>query len=369
MSRPRLRHVFCVVADCHAASGHYRSLWQRHFYGGLRGVVERLFLPEGIDFGWARKILPGETRGLEAQRDRTSEQLAAQILQAHTTHGLDAVISYCFGHDLNPEVARRVIAAGVPWINFFCDSTHRFEEVAALARATSLNWFVEHAAIPSYRALGMPFVCLPYAFNPGQLPDCECREPLRPAAFIGMPTGPRVQQLGQLRDAGAEFEIRGPGWEEPCDEVPASAAQQAMLFHGLGDHLRQQPHWPAVRALTRGPLSDAEMPEYLRGCQVVLGLNQGLDRHGRTTSYLKLRDLEFPGHGCCYLTEHNADVAAALDVGREVITYRTLEEAAELLKHLARDPSRAAEIGRAGRRRVLSEHTWATRVHQLAAAL
>jgi len=363
MSKARLRHVFCVVADCHAPSGHYRSLWQRHFYDGLRPVVEKLVLPEGVDFGWARQILPGETRGLDVQRDRTCEQLAAQISHAHAAHGLDAVISYCFGHDLNPALVRGVIAQGVPWVNFYCDSTHRFDEVAVLARAVSLNWFVEHAAIPNYRALGVPFVCLPYAFNPEHLPDCECREAQRPAAFIGMPTGPRVDQLGQLRDAGCEFEVRGPGWEDETND------EKAMLFHGLGDHLRQHPHWPAVRALARGPLRDEDMAEYLRGCQTVIGLNQGRDRHGRVTSYLKLRDLEFPGHGCCYLTEHNDDVAAALDVGREVITYRTLDEAAVLLKRLAREPARVAETGRAGRRRVLAEHTWATRVRQLAAAL
>lgn len=370
----QLRHVFCVVADCHAPSGHYRSLWQRHFYDGLRPVVEKLVLPEEIDFGWARQILPGETRGLEAQRDRTSEQLAAQISRARAAHGLDAVISYCFGHDLNPALVRNVVAQGVPWVNFFCDSTHRFDEVAALARVVSLNWFVEHAAIPSYRALGVPFACLPYAFNPAHLPDCECRAAQRPAAFIGMPTGPRVDQLGRLREAGCEFEIRGPGWEdEPAaanEEAPANdAATQAMLFHGLGDHLRQHPHWPAVLALARGPLRDEDMAEYLRGCQTVLGLNQGLDRHGHVTSYLKFRDLEFPGHGCCYLTEHNDDVVAALDVGREVLTYRTLDEAAELLKKSSREPGHAAEIGRAGRRRVLAEHIWATRIGQLAAAL
>lgn len=363
MSKAKLRHVFCVVADCHAPSGHYRSLWQRHFYDGLRPVVEKLVLPEGIDFSWARQILPGETCGLDAPRDRTSEQLAAHISRAHAAHGLDAVVSYCFGHDLNPALVRGVIAQGVPWVNFFCDSTHRFDEVAALARVVSLNWFVEHGAIPSYRALGVPFVCLPYAFNPEHLPDCECREARRPAAFIGMPTGPRVDQLGQLREAGCEFEIRGPGWEDETN------GEKAMLFHGLGDHLRQHPHWAAVQALTRGPLSDAAMPEYLRGCQTVLGLNQGRDRHGCVTSYLKLRDLEFPGHGCCYLTEHNDDVAAALDVGREVLTYRTLDEVAALLKQLSRDPRRAAEVGRAGRRRVLAEHTWAIRIRQLAAAL
>jgi uncharacterized protein YheU (UPF0270 family) len=366
MSKPKLCQVFCVVADCHAPSGHYRSLWQRHFYDGLRPVVEKLVLPEGIDFGWARQILPGETRGLDAQRDRTSEQLAAQIARARSAHGLDAVISYCFGHDLNPTFVRGVIAQGVPWVNFFCDSTHRFDEVAALARVMSLNWFVEHAAIPSYRALGVPYVCLPYALNPHQLPDCACRRAKRPAAFIGMPTGPRVEQLGHLLAAGSQLEIRGPGWEE----VPAAGAvQPAMLFHGLSDHLRRQPRWPTVRARAQGPLDDEAVPDYLRGCRMVLGLNQGLDRHGRQLSYLKLRDLEFPGHGCCYLTEHNEDVAAALDTGTEVLTYRTLAEAAQLLRALPRAPAQCARIGAAGRRRVLADQTWAARMSQLAAAL
>ena len=104
MSRARGRPVFCVVADCHAPSGHYQTLSQRHFYDGLHLVADKLVPPAGIDFSWARLILPGATRGLEAQCDHTSEQLAAQIARAHVAHGLDAVISNCFGHDLNPDL-------------------------------------------------------------------------------------------------------------------------------------------------------------------------------------------------------------------------------------------------------------------------
>lgn len=358
----RLRNVFCVVADCHAPSGHYRSLWQRHFYEGLRAVVDRLALPENLDWTWARR--PTAEHG--DARARTSEALAEQILRTRAAHGLDAVISYCFARDLDPEAVRRVVAAGVPWVNFFCDSTYRFAEVEPLASVVSLNWFVEHSTIPDYRALGVPFVCLPYAFNPAHLPDCHGGPVTRSAAFIGMPTGPRVAQLGQLLAAGVALEIRGPGWAtEPAGED----ARQAMSFHGLSDHLHRQSHWPAVHAHAQGPLPDDELPAYLRGCQVVLGLNQALDAHGRHLSYLKLRDLEFPGHGCCYLTEHNADVAAALDVGREVLTYHSLEEAALQLLELQHQPARAAQIGAAGRRRVLAEHTWAARLPELAAVL
>lgn len=366
----RLRQVFCVVADCHAPSGHYRSLWQRHFYDGLRAVVDRLTIPEQLDWTWARRAGPEPVADMVDERSRVSEHLAAQILRARATHGLDAVISYCFAGDLQPEVVRRVIAAGVPWVNFFCDSTYRFEEVEPLARVVSLNWFVEHAAIPRHRALGVPFVCLPYALNPLALPECACQRPQRAAAFIGMPTGQRVRQLAQLLAAGCNLEIRGPGWEmEKLAGWVDSPAGQAMGFHGLGRRIWEQPEWAEVCAQAEGPLSDEELPGYLRGCHVVLGLNQALDHAGQAASYLKLRDLEFPGHGCCYLTEHNEDVAAALDAGTEVLTYRTLDEAAQLLRELPRQPEHCAGIGEAGRRRVLADHTWAARLPQLAAAL
>ena len=32
-------------------SEHYQTLWQQHFYEGLHSVVERLVLPDQIDYG------------------------------------------------------------------------------------------------------------------------------------------------------------------------------------------------------------------------------------------------------------------------------------------------------------------------------
>ena len=111
------------------------------------------------------------------------------------------------------------------------------------------------------------------------------------------------------------------------------------------------------------------MVPFLSRCRVVLGLNEGRDLHGVYRSYLKLRDVEFPGYGCCYLTQHNEDVEHAFDVGREVLTFRHAAEAAWLVRRSARHPTQARAIGQAGRRRVLAEHTWAARLAELARAL
>lgn len=371
----KLRQVFSIVPDCHLSGGHYRSLWRRHFYDGLRQVVESLVVPQAIDFDWARQWKTGDPTTNIAARDAASEKLWEQIQTARRAHGIDAVISYCFGHDVNPELVRRVIQSGIPWINFFCDSTHVFEKVEVLARVVSLNWFPEHAAMPAYRALGVPHVCLPYALNPDHLPQSECTVAARESAFIGVPTTNRITQLGLLRLKGCRVDIRGHGWigagADPFHS-PVSRAERffkALFQPGLVEKGLRRLVWPIVKRQAGGPLGDEELAAYLSATQVVLGLNQGKDAHGRFMSYLKFRDLEFPGYGCCYLTEHNDDVAAALEVGREVLTYGNLGEAAECLHRVHRDPGALVKIGLAGRRRVQACHTWAVRIAELEAAL
>jgi Glycosyl transferases group 1 len=369
------QRVFAIVPDCHAQAGHYRPLWQQHFYDGLRGAVAALFIPHKVDFSWARSSPSDGEFSRSAERIGTSELLLKQIKQAQRTHGLDVVISYCFAGDLESELVRRTIQSGIPWINFYCDSTHRFSEIEGLARVVSLNWFPEHAAIPSYRALGVPWVCLPYALNPDFLPSAGCIAPDRSLAFIGLPTANRITQLGLLRLLGCRVEVRGHGWVEPSSNPFHNPDRKStdwvkVLFRrGLGEKITRRLLWPMVRHQAKGPLDGAEFYEYLRRCQIILGLNQGRDEQGRLASYLKFRDIEFPGYGCCYLTEHNEDVAAAFDVGREVLTYSSIWEASRLSGELSGNLERTTRIGEAARCRVLNEHVWSVRLKQLAERL
>lgn len=371
-----LRRIFAVAPDCHTAAGHYQSLWQRHFYDGLRAVVASLVTPRDLDFGWAREAGAWRRRGeLASLRDAASERLAEEIEHARSTHGLDAVVSYCFAQDVSPELVREVIRRGVPWINFFCDSMHNFELVESLARVVSLNWFVEHGAAARYRALGVPAVCLPYALNPEALPECGSQNAAGPVVFIGLPTANRITQLGWLRLMGCRVSVRGHGWTGAGDDPFRSSLsagerlRRALRWRGAGEKVMRRAFWPVVRRQAEGPLTDAELPAFLRASFAVLGLNQGRDEQGRDFSYLKFRDLEFPGHGCCYVTQENQDVMAALEPGKEVVTYGSMAEAAALLRGLRQTPERAAAIGRAGRQRVLSDHVWSRRIQDLAAAL
>lgn len=349
-------------------------LWRRHFYDGLQTALPSVVLPVGVDFGWARpasEATPGPSR----DRAATSERLWDQIRAAQRERGLDAVISYCFSSDVDPALVERTVQLGVPWINFFCDSAYAFDLVEALARVASLNWFPERAAAPQYRALGRPILCRPYAMNPAALPEAGCETAEHALGFVGAPTGNRVLRLAGLRLLGCATEVQGEGWQRVPAAPPRPRPPQARTLEadrrargGRIERILVRALMPLVRG-RGGPLTDDEMAPFLSRCRVVLGLNEGRDIRGRYRSYLKFRDVEFPGYGCCYLTQDSEDVHHAFEVGREVLTFRHLAEAASLVRRNVRHPEAARAIGRAARRRVLAEHTWAARLLELAGAL
>jgi hypothetical protein len=363
-----LARIFALAPDCHTA-GRYMRVWRRHFYEGLQTALPSVVLPVAVDFRWARPA--AQAPDLSSERDAASDRLWDQIRAAHARSGLDAVISYCFSTDVDPALVERAVELGVPWINFFCDSTYAFDRVETLARAASLNWFPERAAVPSYRAAGRPFLCRPYALNPAALPNAVCDTAEHTLGFVGVPTGNRVLHLAKLQLFGCRTEVRGEGWQRadptptPSPRLPRTTQRESGR---LGERILMRAVTPLVRSGAR-PLAEDEMAPFLSRCRVVLGLNEGRDTQGVYRSYLKLRDVEFPGHGCCYLTQYNEDVEHSFEIGREVLTFQHAAEAASLVRRSVRYPAEARAMGQAARRRVLAEHVWTARLLELARAL
>lgn len=360
----RFARVFALAPDCHVEGWRYGAVWRTHFYGGLQSTGVDVVLPQGVRFDWARPpqaVRPDDT---ERARKDTSAELLRQIRKAAGTR-LDAVVSYCFSSDIELDVIDEVRTAGIPWINFFCDSAFAFHTVEALARRTSLNWFVESAAEHRYRELGVPYLRAPYALNPDALPDASCSDPQRVLAFVGTANRDRIKLALLFRLGGVDLHVRGWGWSgllHPTGGVPRNAvaalrlarrAVAARLFRGrTGDHLDQD-----------------EYLNYLRTSLVLLGMNEGRLADGESIAYLKMRDIEHPGMGCAYLAQHHEDLALAFELGREVRSFRTVGEGRRIARELASDREGCRRMGLRARERVLAEHTWSVRLPQLIEAL
>jgi hypothetical protein len=359
----KFRRVFALVPDCHVAGWRYSGVWQRHFYDGLKQAGVDVVLPRGIDFGWARPPQTVDPLRTAPARRRVSEALLAQILTADGGPP-QAVLSYCFSHDVELDLVDRVRAAGIPWVNFFCDSLYAFDWVSALAARSSLNWFVESEAEERYRALGVPCLRAPYALNPDALPDASVVTPKHSLLFVGMATRHRIQIATLVRLMGVDLQVRGWGWKESLAPNSAPIRTPSALIKGAAR--------TAIRALlgprAGGYLDDDTMLKELQQSAVVLGLNEG-GAGADTRHYMKLRDLEFPGMGCCYLTQHHVDLAKVFELGKDIFAFQSPWEASRLAKDLARHPSECRAIGHRARTRVLGEHTWSTRLPQLEARL
>ncbi len=359
------KSVFAIAPACHASVGHYTSLWQNHFYEGIRGVVPVFGAPVGVDFDWAFTKTKTDR---PSKRSDLAGQLRRQILDFRDKKGLDAIISYARSVEIDPDLVRETTASGIPWINFFCDSISDFASVRKLAEVASLNWFPENNARAAYQEMGPPIFCRPYAYNERFLPELPSRQKRFALGFVGMPTQNRVAILGALAVLGHPPEIHGHGWKSSSSESAELDHARWQKFLSPRKILSAVTRRLALRRL-RGhigaPLTDAEFMEFLAECKIVLGLNDAENSRGRPESYLKFRDLEMPGLGCCYLTQDNIDIRQSLIPDREVLLFRGLLDARDKIRFYSKNPEGAARIASAARSKVLQEHTWRTRLREI----
>jgi len=92
--------------------------------------------------------------------------------------------------------------------------------------------------------------------------------------------------------------------------------------------------------------------------------------HSRQLTHVKCRDFEVTmTGGGVYLTSFNPELALSFHVGKEIVCYRTADEAVELARWLLAHPEQATEIAHAARRRALREHRWLDRFQRVCRVL
>jgi hypothetical protein len=201
-----------------------------------------------------------------------------------------------------------------------------------------------------------------------------------PATFIGSADILRRDLLGRALQAGADFTIRGPGWVnesqatvlKPADARPLSrliANQLAtvrnqgltVLIRKIGNRVRPLRHVsiPASRICT-APIGDDEYFRITREAMVTIGVNRvpapRASNH-RPLAYSRLRDIEAPMLGACYLTERTEGLGSLFELGDEIETYGTAEELSGKLAELSKAPLRRMNMRKRAQRRALNDHS------------
>jgi hypothetical protein len=235
-------------------------------------------------------------------------------------------------------------------------------------------------AMPMYRSAGLACIHAPMpCWVPVGLRDVPLSESESPT-FIGSADILRRDLLGRALQAGADFTIRGPGWvnesqataSKPGDTRSLSAlvANQVatvrdhgltVLMRKIGNRVRPLRHVsiPASR-ICAAPLGDDEYFRITREAMVTIGVNRvptARASNHRPLAYSRLRDIEAPMLGACYLTEWSEGLDSLFESGDEIETYRTAEELSGKLTELSKSPARRLSMRKRAQRRALNEHS------------
>jgi hypothetical protein len=352
--------------------------WRTYFVRGLEEAGHQVL--EVPDVDWAEGLAGADDAALAAWRARTWERVLAFARHEQQHEPIHLFLGYLYPRQVETGAIDELQRMGVPCINFFCDNIREFSSIPSEYYPFALHWVPELNAMPMYRAAGLACIHAPMpCWVPVGLRDVPLSESESPT-FIGSADILRRDLLGRALQAGADFTIRGPGWmneSQPAASKPGDARSLSALVanqvttvrdHGLTvlmrkieNRVRPLRHVsiPASR-IRAAPIGDDEYFRITREAMVTIGVNRvptARASNHRPLAYSRLRDIEAPMLGACYLTEWTEGLDSLFQLGEEIETYRTAEELALKLAELRKAPTRRLSLRRRGQLRALNEHS------------
>ena len=198
-----------------------------------------------------------------------------------------------------------------------------------------------HQALRSVGATNLHY--LPTAASIAEPPSfgsCEGRGPQVDVSFVGYPYPNRIKLFEHLQNYG--LKVYGPGWSR----APYT------LTGMLGED-----RW----------FSSEEEAEIIRNSKIGLNVHSTLDDAALipANDFINPRTFTIPGQGTFQLVNESDLLGELFEVGREVETYRTLDELKGKLERFLRDDQARRAIAQAGYERVKSDHSFTKRIQQM----
>ncbi len=363
------------------------GFWRTYLTEGLReaghDVIE---VPEA---DWARGLLPLPAAELARWRD---EQWTRTLAAVRASGRIDLFLGYLYPRQIEPSAIRTLQALGLRTVNFFCDNVREFRRLPGEFAPFDLHWVPEHDALPLYAGRGWPalFAPMPCWIPPARrrvLPESDGN-----VCFIGRRDPLRSALLAGVARAGLPLVLHGSGWNEaagaPRQPTP-SPGWQARIADWTDFYRRQGPGPTWRRFAGRGrdpvpgetfdfgpwtrPAPDEDGYARLTAqSAVTLGINRypaPFAPAGNTPTYSRLRDIEAPMLGACYLTEWAPELPHLYELGSEIEVYRDETELVEQTRALLADPARRTRLRHAGLRRAQHDHSVGASLQKIARRL
>jgi hypothetical protein len=244
----------------------------------------------------------------------------------------DILIAQTWASVIEPSLFTRIRNAfGTMVINISMDDRQAFrgnkvngewEGTLPLIPHIDLTLTAAPECVEWYQKEGCPALFFPEASDPDIFHPMPEFPKLHEVCFVGLRYGIRERIVASLRKSGFRVTAYGAGWEG-------------------------------------GRLDIKDVPRLFAQSKIVLGV--GTIGHCDDFYALKMRDFDGPMSGSCYVTHDNPDLRLVYKVGKEIVTYRTVNECIEKVRWYLSHEDERERVAQAGRARALADHTWEKR--------
>lgn len=349
------------------------SFWEHYIKNGIEEAGHQW--TECPDVDWALGRVP-QTKQAHLKWKQNAWQKTVSFLKANPA---DLFLSYLYPEQIDGSAVEEIRKAGIPCVNFFCDHIRDFTTLPKEFSVFDLNWVPEYKAIKLYQKAGYPYINLPMPM--WVAPQYRVLQPEinSQITFIGSKDIQRHLLFEDIVNQCPDINlaIYGSGWQATegltqssvpygLDKKLIAQIQQLNKYgvKGYLEKLRIRKYTgeisQALQSKIHGLLPAGQYNELTGGSAITVGVNRYPSYYfplGNPDTYSRLRDIEAPMLGACYLTEWTEGIEQLYDLETEIETYSTTDDFLQKTEVLQKDTNKRKRLKTNGQKRALSNHS------------
>ncbi|HEY9003238.1 MAG TPA: glycosyltransferase [Mucilaginibacter sp.] len=350
------------------------DFWQRYIKNGIEEAGHQWV--ECPDADWALGLVPKSESEQLKWKEETWDNTVAWL----KANPVDIFLGYLYPYQVDKSAIKEIQKMSIPCVNFFCDNVREFRKIPAAYEVFDLNWVPEHKALEMYNSAGFKFIHLPMPVWVAPEDRVIKDEVYNQVTLLGSKDIQRKLLIEEVIKLYPDIPLAvyGSGWKKG-----ASAADPSMQNQAFTKRVQNQlsfvknyginAYYNKLKSLNYPYETDASILGKYKGdhqieqykvltaaSMITVGINRYPSYHfpiDRPDTYSRLRDIEAPMLGACYLTEWTEGIENLYEPQQEIALYHNAEDFVEKVKELKSDHKKRNMLKVNGQKRALSEHT------------
>ena len=350
------------------------SFWEYYI---KNGITEGGYEWQEGEVDWAEGLMYSADKAkLSKWKAEAWGKTVKDVQEKHSNKPISFFLCYLYPHQVEEQAIKEIQKLGIPCVNFFCDNVREFTCAPKEFAVFNLNWVPEYKALKMYKKANFNYIHLPMpmwvAPQHRHLPITETNE----VSFIGSRDVQRWLLFEEAVKEGLAINVYGNGWKIEGEETTIDSNNgkvgfsQTMLnqvdflkrfgipgfYRKINQRNLQINISPPLAQYLKGRPTFEEYIKITKESAITLGINRYpsyLHPLNKPDTYSRLRDIEAPMLGACYLTEWTDGIDEMFEIGEEIEVYKTVDELVAKIKLLKKGHVKREALRRRGQNQAL----------------